>query len=65
MSALIQEHQPADAGNNIATASMWVALAEESEDLARLRSSGKWEALPSEHRVLWTDDYSDVLSVLR
>jgi SAM-dependent methyltransferase len=47
-----------------ATASEWVILSADASGLAPLEGQPGWEALPS-RSVLWTDDYSSILSVLR
>jgi hypothetical protein len=44
--------------------SSWVALARTSEQLGALRNDSLWQPLPPEPGMrLWTDDYSNILSV--
>lgn len=48
--------------------SQWVAAARRPEDLAALRSDTRWHALeehPARRFVLWTDDFSDIVSVFK
>ena len=46
--------------------SIWVVMARSSEDLKLVTANGRWKALsaPDDFRV-WTDDFSNVLSVLK
>ncbi len=48
----------------VATPSRWVVLAPTVQDLRELNSRPGWSALPP-RSVIWTDDYSSVLRVLR
>ncbi len=46
--------------------SSWVVLARSPEDLGALTGDPRWTPLDQLDRtVLWTDDFSDILSVLR
>ena len=46
--------------------SHWLVMARRSEDLGRLRRDVRWWTVePPAHARLWTDDYSDILSVSR
>ncbi|HEX5706198.1 MAG TPA: hypothetical protein VFX96_02810, partial [Pyrinomonadaceae bacterium] len=48
--------------------SQWVAVARRPEDLATLRRDTRWLALeetPRRRFVVWTDDFSDILSVFK
>jgi len=48
------------------TPSHWVVLARRSEDLGALRGDPRWRALPPRpDRRLWTDDFSNILEVIR
>jgi SAM-dependent methyltransferase len=44
-------------------ASHWVLLAREARDLEPLAGDGRWQPLREEEAVVWTDDFSDLLSV--
>ena len=49
-----------------ANASAWVALARTREDLGEVGTRGLWRTCPIGPRShTWTDDYSNILSVLR
>lgn len=53
-------------GNGVGdAASRVVVMARNEEDLAPLDATGKWEPLASDAGRLWTDDYANLLSVLR
>lgn len=46
--------------------SSWVVLARTSNDLGALATDPRWVPLDRiDHTVVWTDDFSDILSVLR
>lgn len=48
------------------TPSHWVVLARRAEDLGALRADQRWRALPPRpDRRLWTDDFSNILEVIR
>ena len=47
-------------------ASSWIVLARDSADLGVLTTDPRWLPLdPVDRSVVWTDDFSDILSVLR
>jgi hypothetical protein len=55
-----------DAGRLGRTPSHWVVLARRQEDLGALRDDRRWRALPPRpDRRLWTDDFSNMLEVIR
>ena len=55
-----------DAGRVGRTPSHWVVLARRQEDLGALRDDPRWRALPPRpDRRLWTDDFSNMLEVIR
>lgn len=44
----------------------WIVVARTEKDLGPLGASGDWEPIPPDDRVgLWTDDYSNIVAVLR
>ncbi|HYN86287.1 MAG TPA: hypothetical protein VER32_13650 [Pyrinomonadaceae bacterium] len=48
--------------------SQWVAVARRAEDLSALRGDARWlplEEHPARRFVLWTDDFSDIVSVFK
>jgi spermidine synthase len=46
--------------------SAWLAIARRREDLGRLLDNPQWEAVPVDPQTpMWTDDFSNVLSVFR
>jgi hypothetical protein len=46
--------------------SEWVVMARRTEDLHELPSAGQWQPLePDPNARVWTDDFSNILSVLR
>ena len=48
------------------SASMWVAIAEHADTLDRLALGDRWSALPTPPGgSVWTDDYSNLLEVIR
>ncbi len=54
------------AGGSGLDPSTWVAVARQMEDLGSLASNPNWQLQEGRPRVkVWTDDYSNVLSVLR
>jgi hypothetical protein len=62
--ALVQFYRPAgDAGEG--RPSEWAVLARSDARLAALAADARWDVLPSGRARPWTDDYSDILSVLR
>jgi len=45
--------------------SVWVLMARDERDIGSLaQSAPRWIQLSGEHTPLWTDDYSNVISVL-
>lgn len=55
-----------DAGRAGRTPSHWVVLARRQEDFGALRDDQRWRALPPRpDRRLWTDDFSNMLEVIR
>ena len=55
-----------DAGRVGRTPSHWVVLARRQEDFGALRDNQRWRALPPRpDRRLWTDDFSNMLEVIR
>jgi hypothetical protein len=55
-----------DAGRVGRTPSHWVVLARRPEDFGALRDDQRWRALPPRpDRRLWTDDFSNMLEVIR
>jgi spermidine synthase len=44
--------------------SEWVVLARSEEDLGSLAGDSRWERIDGDTGRVWTDDYSDILSVL-
>jgi len=55
-----------DAGRVVRTPSYWVVLARRQEDFGALRDDQRWRALPPRRdRRLWTDDFSNLLEVIR
>jgi hypothetical protein len=65
--ALMEDHEPDEkADGDLAYPSEWVALARASADLGPLLRDARWKALPSRVGYQpWTDDYSNVFSVIR
>lgn len=57
---------PGELAESGLSASDWVVLARREADLGTLRTDPGWTALDQERRApLWTDDYSNILSVYR
>ena len=51
---------------NYEYSSTWVALARNRDDLAAITGDGKWRPLvEAPHQKVWTDDYSNILSVIK
>lgn len=48
-----------------ATRSQWVALSADTDLIAHLAAQPDWTALEPSTAVVWTDDYSSILSVMR
>ena len=67
LDALIQEHDPDDDDESPAggSASTWVVVAREPNDLDILASDSRWRELEPDPAVgVWTDDYSDIFRIL-
>ena len=65
--ALMEDHEPDEkVDGDLAYPSEWVALARQPADLGSLVTDSRWKELPSRvgYRP-WTDDYSNVFSVIR
>ena len=60
--ARVQFHRPQSNPNG--RPSEWVVLARSEEHLGALATDSRWQRLPGNIRYVWTDDYSDILSVL-
>ena len=67
LAILEQNHRPKGADSPpFHFASRWLALAHSPDSLRPLRELGPWEDLsPRADDVLWTDDFSNILSVLK
>jgi spermidine synthase len=57
-----QVHQPPK--DSSGRASEWVVMARSEEHLGTLANDSRWERMPGDTRHVWTDDYSNILSVL-
>lgn len=65
-SALTQEHRPAAREERMgARRSIWVAVAPDARSLARLRSDPRWKPLDTARSTVWTDQFSNILSVVK
>lgn len=62
LSARIQRHQPES--DSLATRSNWVLMTRRPEDLGPLQEDERWQPLRQGSGRIWTDDYSDIVSVL-
>jgi spermidine synthase len=65
MAALFQIHNPDETSPKHAYTSYWVAVALRAADLSMLQDSGDWQELPAVDRRPWTDDYSNIIDVIR
>jgi spermidine synthase len=45
--------------------SIWVVITSDAEQVSRLRVDPRWHPLRTPNPVLWTDDFSNVASILR
>jgi hypothetical protein len=65
--ALMEDHEPNEkVDGDLAYPSEWVALARTSADLGSLTADSRWKGLPASVGYQpWTDDYSNVFSVIR
>jgi hypothetical protein len=62
--ALASEASPSNLAEGQEPA-VWVTMARRAEDLGGLRSDPRWRQLEGDRRIpVWTDDYSNILSVL-
>ena len=66
LQGLIERYKPTDADRlSGAENSDWIALARSRTDLAFIQTDWRWQSLPSATTTsLWTDEFSDVFSVL-
>lgn len=64
--AIVENHAPDEKLDDLAYPSEWVALARRAGDLGSLATDQRWTLLPlrAGYRV-WTDDYSNVFSVIK
>src|SRR5262249_45410304 len=63
LAGLVQRDGQNEAGK---TSSHWVVLARQKEDLGKLAGDQRWQRLAGRSGIgVWTDDYSNLLSVLR
>jgi spermidine synthase len=58
----VQQHQPP--AESSGRASEWVVMARSEEHLGALANDSRWERMAGDTRDVWTDDYSDIFSVL-
>jgi SAM-dependent methyltransferase len=66
LAALQREDEGVEAGDRRGRApSRWVALAPEARSLRRLAAMKGWRPLPASDARVWTDQYSNLVSVLR
>lgn len=66
--SVTQLHGPTDAQRQISSEispSRWVLVARRSADLGSLSDDTRWHSLDDTDGPVWTDDYSNVLGVLR
>jgi spermidine synthase len=62
LAARVQLHQPPPTSNG--RPSEWVVMARSEDHLGALAADTRWERVHGDTRRVWTDDYSDILSVL-
>ena len=65
--AVVQTNVPAEAAREISleiSPSRWVLVARSAEDIGTLVNEGRWSSLDDATGPVWTDDYSNVFSVL-
>jgi hypothetical protein len=65
LAALVQRHKLNSSASRVMLDSVWVAVAESSGDLGMLAISVAWHDLVPTEIAPWTDDYSNILGVLR
>ncbi len=66
--SVVQTNVPAAAAREISleiSPSRWVLVARSAEDIGSLVNEGRWSSLDDATGPVWTDDYSNVFSVLR
>jgi hypothetical protein len=65
--AVLAQREPATAGSVELGKfpSEWMVVARQREDLGRLLTDSRWIAPPPSSAPLWTDDFSNILSVLK
>jgi hypothetical protein len=66
--AVVQTHAPSAEQQRISaeiSPSRWVLIGRTAQDFGALTQSGRWSTLDDVEGPVWTDDYSNVLSVLR
>ena len=64
----MQTHVPSPEAQKLSAEialSRWVLVARSAVDLAPLVQTGRWSSLDDVQGPVWTDDYSNVLDVLR
>ena len=68
LTTLVQTHVPSPEQQRISaeiSPSRWVLLARSVHDFGELARNGRWSTLDDVDGPVWTDDYSNVLGVLR
>lgn len=66
LTALIQNHEPTrEDGVPQASRSTWMVVARRPADVQPLIATGRWDAPLPPSGPLWTDDYSNVVSVIK
>ncbi len=65
MAALLLNHKPDEDAPKHAVPSHWVAVAEQAADLSMLQGPRDWQELPAVDLRPWTDDYSNIIEVIR
>ncbi len=65
MAALLLKHKPDEKAPKHAVPSNWVAVAEQAADLSMLQGPRDWQELPAVDLRPWTDDYSNIIDVIR
>ena len=64
----MQTHVPSADADKISpeiSPSRWVLVARRTADFGPLEQSGRWSTLDDLDGPVWTDDYSNILAVLR
>jgi hypothetical protein len=65
VSALFLRHDPDENAPKQVLTSRWVAVAERAADLSMLRGSRDWQELEAVGLRPWTDDFSNIIDVIR